>query len=67
MQREHEVLSGNSPRPYVTWCPFCREWCDFDDEGLAEGLAENHDENYHDGKAASFVLDNSDDLSRGEA
>lgn len=56
-----QVIEAAEPgsRRYVTYCPCCLEWCDFKDEGPAERLAENHDENYHDGESVTAVLDTS--------
>lgn len=45
-------------RPYVSWCPNCGEWCDFDEQGLAESLTENHNEHHHNGEPVSYVRTN---------
>lgn len=40
---------------FKVWCPLCDERAYLDEADAANGLADNHDENYHDGETQTFV------------
>lgn len=60
-------FGGRAHYEYVCWCPECDEWCDFEDKPLATKLAENHDENFHNGQSVSVVLRNRNATDGGDS
>lgn len=40
---------------YRVWCPLCEEEAVLTSKAASEGLAENHDENYHCGDKQTIV------------
>ena len=44
---------------FKVWCPVCQERAYLGDREAAETLAQNHDDNHHDGARQAFVLSTS--------